>query len=359
MKIVILIASLFQLIGFLFAKTEVKEGTEMCKTFNVKLYSSLEKTPQSFHVNVKDIKLASLKEREIKYIERQFVAPNELGLYLEKTPNSQNINANHLKYLRNEQKKVWIPYSYCTEWKAHFNSNGTSTITNQLKRTSSSKTDTPMITIEFEYEKDWEIITEPELNQIVSWLNENTIKRRNIKVLLKTFMIQSASNYTMSKKHIEEVRVNRTQTQQAIQNLNTQITQINVTITQYNVQIKQLYEQLSRANADVAYSEKLQQDITNEISLLSKQIARERIIQSQIKIPSVTSLQLESDQLRKLIALPQQAPASFLKEYTLASTDTVAKAYQNCNGMENTVDQCELNLKNYNAEKKGKLRRFF
>ena len=218
MKIVILIASLFQLINFCLTKYVMNEKNEMIQIFDVSISSSLQKIPQIFLLNAKAIKLASLKERDLKIKEKEFVEADELGLFLGKTPNSETLDPIHHKYLRNEKNRVWLPYSYASEWKGVFNPNGTSIITNQLKRTSASKKETPLVTIQFQYDKDWEIISSSELNQIVAWLNENTNKRNNIKTLLKLKIKQASLNYTQSKRQLDETKARKTSTENSVKN---------------------------------------------------------------------------------------------------------------------------------------------
>ena len=59
MKIVILIASLFQLINYCFSKYIMNEKNEMIQVFDVKLTSSFQKVPLTFLLDAKSIKLAS------------------------------------------------------------------------------------------------------------------------------------------------------------------------------------------------------------------------------------------------------------------------------------------------------------
>merc|ERR1712160_98522 len=89
-------------------------SNEMCRNAEVKVTSSIQKTAQTFTVDVKKIwsKIA--------------------------------MGTIHDKYLRNEPESVWLPYSYTGEWTR----NGY-VISTQLSRTSDSKTETPLVNFEF------------------------------------------------------------------------------------------------------------------------------------------------------------------------------------------------------------------
>lgn len=362
MKIVILIASLFQLINYCFSKYILNEQNEMIQVFDIKISSSMQKIPQTFLMDAKAIKLSSLKERDLKYKEKEFVEPNELGLYLGKTPQSSKLDSVHHKYLRNEKNRAWLPYSYAGEWKGVFNPNGTSIITTQLKRTSNSKKETPLITMQFQYDKDWEIISHNELNQIVHWLNENTNKRQNTKTLLKIKIKQAAQNYTMSKKELEIAKAGKVQKGQQIQNSQNNLKKVKVDITNLEKELQKAQTELAKASQKVSDSEKLSQSLNNENENLAKQIQRQKIAKSQVRVPNANAIKMEIATIKALIALPSQAPLAFKNEFSLSSSDAVDKAYRSCISAEEQINDCKLNLQSYGIEKgraKKLLRRFF
>jgi hypothetical protein len=362
MKIVILIASLFQLINFCFSKYVLNEKNEMIQVFDVQISSSMQKKPQTFLMDAKAIKLSSLKERNLKIKDNEFVEPNELGLLMGKTPMSDKLDDIHHKYLRNEKNRVWLPYSYAGEWKAIFNPNGTSIIANQLKRTSTSKKETPLITLQFSYDKDWEIISQSELNQIVSWLNENTNKRKNTKTLLKIKIKQAAYNYTIGKKHLEEAKAGGVEKSKRIQNEELSIKKVETDMNALTKDLEKALIDIANAARLVSASEKITQGLTNINENLAKQIQREKIAKSQVKVPNSDGIKMEIATIRKIINLPSQTPLSFKDEFSLSLNDAVEKAYGACISSDERVDECKSSLENYGLEKnraKKLLRRFF
>lgn len=362
MKIVILIASLFQLINYCFSKYIMNEKNEMIQVFDVQITSSIQKTPQTFLMDAKVIKLASLKERNLNIKDNEFVDSHELGLFLGKTPQSDNLDTIHHKYLRNENNRVWLPYSYAGEWKGIFNPNGTSTITNQLKRTSVNKKETPLITMQFQYDKDWEIISQNELNQIVHWLNENTNKRKNLKTLLKIKIKQAAFNYTIAKKNIDQIVNKKTEVQARVQKRQARILAVQNNITHLKQELEKAEKELAAAAKAVSDSEKVTQNLNNANENLAKQIQREKVAKSQIKVPNNDAIKMEISTIKALIRLPTQAPLAFKDEFSLSVNDAVEKAYGACIAAEEKVGECEASLKSYGIEKgraKKLLRKFF
>ena len=308
--------------------------------------------------------MASLKERNLQIKDKEFVEADELGLFLGKTPNSETLDPIHHKYLRNEKNRVWLPYAYASEWKGAFNPNGTSVITNQFKRTSVDKKQSPLITIEFQYDKDWEIISSSELNQIVAWLNENTNKRNNIKTLLKLKIKQASLNYTQSKKQLDETKVKKTTTENSVKiNLKAVSDTENI--------IKGLLAELEKAQNELAInaknvfeSERLQQAYRNQNENLKKQIQREKIAKSQIVVPDSRAISMEIATIKALILLPQSPPESFKSDYSISfAVDSANNAYSNCAvGAELDVDACKTSLEQFGIAKKNAkklLRRFF
>jgi len=340
----------------------LNEKNEMIQVFDVQISSSMQKKTQTFLIDTKAIKLSSLKERNLKIKDNEFVDPNELGLLMGKTPMSDILDDVHHKYLRNQKNRVWLPYSYAGEWKAIFNSNGTSVITNQLKRTSPNKKETPLITIQFSYDKNWEIISQSELNQIVSWLNENTNKRKNTKTLLKIKIKQASYNYTLGKKQLEEAKAGSIEKSKRIHNEETNIKKVETDIKALTKDLEKALIDIANAASLVSASEKITQALTNVIENLAKQIKREKIAKSQVKVPNSDGIKMEIATIRKIINLPSQSPLSFKDEFSHSLNDAVEKAYEACISSDERVDECKSSLENYGMEKgraKNLLRRFF
>lgn len=341
----------------------MNEKNEMIQVFDVQLTSSMQRVPQTFLLDAKAIKLASLKERNLNNIkDTGFVEPNELGLFMGKTPQSDKVDAIHHKYLRNEKNRAWLPYSYAGEWKGIFNPNGTSVITNQFKRTSSSKTETPLITLQFQYDKDWEIISQNELNQIVHWLNENTNKRKNIKTLLKIRIKQASFNYTTAKKQVDDQKVKRLDSQKMILNNENRVRAITGDMNRLKQDLENAMKELAATAKLVSDSEKITQRLNNINENLAKQIQREKVAKSQVRVPNNDGIKMEIATIRKLIKLPTQAPDGFKDEFSLSKNDAVEKAYGACITAEERVDECKASLESYGIEKgraKKLLRRFF
>jgi len=339
------------LLASVYTVASLKETNEMVQIFDVKIKSNIQPKQQSFLLDAKAIKLSSRKERSLDFNEKEFVEPNELGLYLGKTLDSENIDAVHHRYIRNEKNRAWIPYAYCGEWKGMFNPNGTSIITNQLKRSSVSKTETPLITIEFQYDKDWEIISEKELNLIVSWLNENSQKRRNIKTALKNTIKQAETNYTNAKNLLDQTKNKKLNNEKATRETEQKIKQGDDNLKQLQDLLTKAQEELAKAQGAVFDSDKIQQALNNQLILLGKQINREKIAKTQIIVPSPQTINLEIQNLQNIIALPDVAPGRFRDEFDLMDVQSIKDAYNTCNRDMNSIDACKANLDQYRSSK--------
>ena len=353
MKITILIAFVLQFISYCLAKYVMNEKNEMIQVFEVEVFSSVQPKPQIFLFDAKAVKIAHLKEKKLVIKDNEFVEDNELGLYLGKTSNSKVLDPIHHQYLRNEEYRVWLPYSHCGEWKPIFNSNGTSTIINQLRRTSSSRTQYPLITIRFKYDPDWEIINQNELNLIVNWLNANTNKRNSIKTLLKMNIIQSATNYTIISKSLQDTNVKNSNSKQAITNLET-------TLKTEESKIKELEKTLTDLNNKLAVAADLtqqnliiQKKLTDEEGLHILEINREKKKRSQLKPPSPAALKNEINSIVSLIHLPDQLPDEFRDEHNLKDDNSMRKAYDSCVTLLSRVDECKNDLTSYGLSKQN------
>merc|ERR1712032_961306 len=83
--------------------------------------------------------------------------------------NSKVLDATHHQYLRNEPDSVWMPYSYTGDW-----SRNGYVITNQMKRTSASKTIRPLVSFEFVNDFDLMSITSDDMNKFLTNLRYNS-----------------------------------------------------------------------------------------------------------------------------------------------------------------------------------------
>lgn len=66
------------------------------------------------------------------------------------------------------------------------------TISVQIQKTNA---EFHILKFQFEYDPEWEVITEAEVLDVVSWLNRNRVDRRNAITALKTLALQYASEY--------------------------------------------------------------------------------------------------------------------------------------------------------------------
>lgn len=198
MKIVILFLALISI--------AVVSSTEMCRSTDVKVYSSMNPVAQSFTLDVKNLRGVEFETNEAEFKSVELIPLEQVGFVLEKKASSKVLDAIHHKYLRNEPEQVWLPYSFAGDW-----SRNGFVISTQMVRTATSKTDKPLVAFEFVNDFDLNSISSSDMNAFLVNLRGNAEKRKIIKQVVKNSILKAADSYSTSSEALKKMK-KKTQT---------------------------------------------------------------------------------------------------------------------------------------------------
>ena len=356
MKIAILFLTI---ISLTFVSTNLLESLSsesMCREITVKVYSSIQPISQTFTLDVKKIRLINISDRESEFTSKNFVPLEEVGFVLEKTETSKTLNPIQHRYLRNEPTSAWMPYSYSGDW-----SRNGYVISNQMKRTSTSKTETPLVSFEFVNDKDLMSVSEEDMISILNWLKMNSEKRKTIKTQIKgkINVYQNAYFETMNtianmKKTNNDNKAEIAKLKIRINVLITEITNIEKEEDKLDIEEAQKSAIMNTNNDDIDI-------IISKLTVLKLQLTKEEASLNDLKPTDTTLLQQELKSALLNIKLPQFPPQKFLEEYSIGkgnNAGTVKNAYENCVPEMSKFEKCKFALL-FTGSLKKKLRRSF
>jgi hypothetical protein len=329
---------------------------EMCRQTEIKVYSSIQPVSQSFNLDVKKIKGIEFKVNKEEFASASLIPIEQVGFVLEKTKTSQNLDAAHHKYLRNEPTSVWMPYSYTGDW-----TRSGYVITNQMKRTSTSKTETPLVSFEFVNDFDLMSVTGDDMDSFLANLRYNSEKRKLIKTTVKNFVQTASDSFTSSTTSLREMKSKNKDAKTQIITLKatllTTITEINTLTT------KESTLEVSEANKSAALQKINDQidDVISKLVLLNIQLKKEEKELSGIKPTNTVQITSNMNSALSMVTYPQLSPERFLEEFTnsdAAKYKTVKDSYAFCVKDITKVQQCmEANMNTNSIQRK--LRRSF
>lgn len=328
----------------------------MCRNLEVKVYSSIQPVSQTFTLDVKKIKGISFKTDESEFKANNLIPLEQVGFVLEKTTSSKVLDSIQHKYLRNEPNSVWLPYSYAGDWTR----NGY-VITNQMKRTSASKTEYPLVSFEFVNDFELSSISGNDMDQVLSNLKYNTQKRKTIKTLVKDnvmkYQNEYLSNYEAHKKMKEQNKDAKAQISELTIKLQATITEINTLTTQETTYIKEE----SVKSASLSNVNDQLDDLIARLKILIEQLKREEKELNNLKPTDISEQQGALKAALLKVQYPQNNPKRFLEEYAISvpqKTTVVNDNYKYCKQDNNQITQCQAaNLNGWQVKKK--LRRGF
>jgi archaellum component FlaG (FlaF/FlaG flagellin family) len=335
---------------------ESSSSASMCREITVKVKSTMQATQQTFTLDIKKINRVNISNRESEFQSKTYVPIEECGFVLEKTPTSQTLDAIHHKYLRNEPQSVWMPYSYAGDWTR----NGF-TITNQMKRTSEKKTDTPQVFFEFVNDAELKSVSEEDMNTIFNWLKSNTQKRIAIKSAIKIKIMFYQKLYSTTLNSIKEMNDKNNDNAKQIADLLKQIAILTTEIAALKVQEAELDRQEAAKSALMSANIDDIDSITIKITALKEQIRLEELSLNDLKPTDVTQLTQELNSAILKIHLPTTSPESFLEEYAIGrgnNAQITKEAYASCVPRMEKFEACKLIMRSTGNLKK-KLRRSF
>lgn len=328
----------------------------MCRNLEVKVYSSIQPVSQTFTLDVKKIRDISFKTDESEFRANNFIPLEQVGFVLEKTTSSKVLDAIQHKYLRNEPNSVWLPYSYTGDWTR----NGY-VLTNQMKRTSASKTEYPLVSFEFVNDFDLASISSSDMDKVLTNLRYNSGKRKTIKTLVKDNVMKYQNAYLSNseayKKMKEKNQDAKTQITELTLKLSTTVTEINTLITKektYQQEEAVKSASLSTVNDQI-------DDLIAKLKVLIEQLKKEEKELNDLKPTDITQIQSTLNAALLNVQYPQRNPQRFLEEYAIAAGNKftiVTDNYKNCKQDNNLLQQCMMaNMQSSSIKKK--LRRSF
>jgi hypothetical protein len=327
----------------------------MCRQTEIKVYSSIQSVSQSFTLDVKKIKGIEFQVSESEFKGANLIPLEQVGFVLEKTASSKVLDATHHQYLRNEPDSVWMPYSYSGDWTR----NGY-VITNQMKRTSASKTVRPLVSFEFVNDFDLMSVTSDDMNKFLVSLRYNSEKRKLIKTTVKNSILAAADLYTTNTEALKKMKANNVNTKAEITSYKAKLSTTVTEITTLTTKITTLETTEATKSAELSKINDQIDDIIAQLAILNAQLKTEEKDLLATRPTDISQIQSNLNVQLQAMQYPQRAPERFLEEYAIASGDRpaiVQANYKDCLPQENKIFACYgANMK---KSKVAKLRRSF
>ena len=353
MKIVIILAALVSLTFVSSNLFSTSEG--ICKDSEVRVTSTLQKTPQSFTLDFKKLKTVNIRDRENDFTSKNLIPIEEVGLVLEKLESSLTLDATHNRYFRNEAKSVWLPYSHTGEWTRNAN-----IISNQMMRTSASKTETPLVSFEFIFDSELKSVTDEDLNNILSWLKINSNKRKVIKTNIKNNILKYQNDYMNGKTSVTQMKTTNTNTQTEITRITNEISKITTEITTLEVKLKTVKTEVTTQTTNLNGVNEEINAVIAKLEIAKAELVLQTKLLNEYKITDTKQLEIEFNSALVNIKLPQTAPERFLEEYAISTQyNYVKSAYDLCIPSKDKWMACWNSIKQSHKLKKKLRRRFF
>ena len=330
----------------------------MCRHLEVKVYSSIQGASQTFTLDVKKLKGIKIDLNADQFKVNNLVPLEQVGFVLEKTTSSKVLDATHHKYLRNEPESVWFPYSYTGDWTR----NGY-IITNQMTRTPANKKEMPLVSFEFINDQDLESISKDDMNKILSYLQNNSNKRKDVKTYLKKMINKQQNTYLDNHNSAQKMKQNNQDAKTQISELTIKIQKITTEINILIAKEKKSQEEAAVKSANLKATNDKIDDINLKLKTLVEQLKREESELNLIKPEDTSHLEIQMKTMITTAELPQNAPERFLEEFQLAKSNyysLVKEAYANCNKkLDNFLKCFNVIINNNFSFNKKKLRKSF
>lgn len=337
MKIVIFILAIIAV--------KIEQTLQMCRNVNVQVSSSMQPKEQTFKLDVKKIKSKDFKVNENQFNSGSLVPIEEVGLVLEKLPNSKVLDPIHAKYFRNENSTIWIPYSYASNWvRNNFK------VSTQMTRTSTSNTDTPLVHFEFINEKDFLNISEEDMTNFLNILRKNTNKRQTIKTVIKDNILSFQNSILRAIEDIKNAKAANAKIDKLIEENLKKLEELNKKIEAITKEINTVNTEVSVQTTETRKQENYLTDLTNNLKDLEKDLEKKKKSLSQLKPTDLTAIKNNLEQSASNMIYSNIAPKEFKIEHSISINklkEYVESSYKECNAKVENVNKC-LNL----AEKK-------
>jgi DNA repair exonuclease SbcCD ATPase subunit len=281
-------------------------SNEMCRQTEIKVYSSMQAVSQSFNLDVKKLKGIEFQVDEDSFKGQALIPIEQVGLVLEKTASSKTLDAIHHKYLRNEPESVWMPYSYTGEW-----SRAGYVITNQMKRTSASRTETPLVSFEFVNDFDLMSVTNVDMDAFLTNLRYNSQRRKIIKLTVKNEILKSHDAYTQNVAAKAKMVATNNDAKSQIVTLKATLTKTVTEINTLTTKITEFERQESVKSAELSNINDQIDEIISKLVVLNKQLKKAEA-ELDAQRPTDVSVQRNSLNLHLLsVQYPQKRLGSY------------------------------------------------
>merc|ERR1712032_1445164 len=300
MEIVILFLALISI--------TVVSSTQMCRSTDVKVYSSMNPVAQSFTLDVKNLRGVEFETNEADFKSVELIPLEQVGFVLEKKASSKVLNAIHHKYLRNEPESVWLPYSFAGDW-----SRNGFVISTQMVRTSTSKTAKPLVAFEFVNDFDLNSISSTDMNAFLVNLRGNAEKRKIIKQTVKNSLLKAADSYSTSSASLAAMKKKNANAKEEISSLQAKLKITIKEITVLTTQETTLEQQISVKSATMSGLNDEIDDIIAKLAILTAQLKKEEKDLAATRPTDVSQLETSLKQSLFKCQYPQEHQKDSLK----------------------------------------------
>merc|ERR1711976_409077 len=330
MKIVILFLAIIAI--------NINVTNQMCRTVDIAVNSSIQEKKQTFGFDVKNIQNIKFGQNEEDWKKDAKLIPlTQGGLVINKTDDKPG-DETHLKYLRNEDKTIWIPYSYIDSWTR----NGFE-LKAQMTRTSTSTTEKPMVNFEFINDANLGNVSDQDMNDFLSKISDYTKKRQTVKSNLKTSVLKAQNSYLQAKALLDKTKADNKNLKKRIEELEAQLQVVIKKISEIDSVIEKTVQ-------DVAVKRGLKSDAQSSLETVTNNLKTETSILVKWEkeyaewkpISTADSEEMLKWALTKM-NFPTKIPDEFRQEFTIAKkskADHVDKSYTVCDNKKEHVVDC-------------------
>lgn len=314
---------------------------QMCRNVDINVNSSVQEKKQTFGFDVKNIRKVNFATNEAEFNKASTLIPlTQVGLLLNKKESTGEIDATHLKYLRNEKDSVWIPYSYVDTWTR----NGY-VLSAQMSRTSTSTEEKPMVNFEFVNENSLGNVSNDDMIAFLSKIQSNTMKRQNIKKALKESVLKAQNGYLSAKDLYEKTKKDQKELKKKISELEAQLKAVIVKITNIDSSIDKITKDVTVKRGLKSTAEDTLEQKTTSLKVETEYLVALELKLKNFKPQDLTDLKNSLNQWLIVMSFPKNKPAEFKEEYGSSadrSKKTVEKAYADCNNKAENAEKCYM-----------------
>lgn len=248
-----------------------------------------------------------------------------------------------------------MPYAYAGRWHR-----SGYTISNQMTRTSTSKTDLPMVSYEFVFDPELVNITNEDMDAILGALQINTRKRIEVKTMIKDTVFKVQDTYLQAHTALEEMKKFNRDTKAQIAEQEKKLKATITLITKYNVEMAVLIKLKETQTVNVQNLTTQLLDLNEKLKQLMEILRTQKLELKNFKKTDISTETAYLNQQSAIMSYSKVAPLEFKKEYGIAVTNkqnNVNTNYEKCNNQVANAMAC--NSASMNTSLLKKLRKGF